>query len=255
MDRIKSVYFQLDADVQTLSDNARAQFLIKALYTLNKPARKDDIISVYKDVLGVKRVNEDRLSSIIEELADKDIMKLSGVTYSLPRKTIQIIENELEASRNRLDGIIETYFSGFNTSKDILSEWLVDSMIAFFTSFSNAWMSDLTSKEKAIESKRTDIIKQISNRTNRNKNVDSRDRSELAKRFFGFITDKHPNVTAFLWEYGTSAFSVSLVKETAGADELSLDLFENCSCILDTNILIDVALEARRTFRFSGCAV
>lgn len=243
MDRIKSVYFQMDADVQTLSDNARAQFLIKSLYTLNKPGRKEEIITVYKNVLGVKNVNEDRLNSIIDELADKDIMKISGSTYSLHRKTIRVIENELEASQNRLNGIIDTYFSGFNTSRDILSDWLVDSMIAFFTSFSNAWMSDLTSKEKAIESKRTDIIKQIYNRTNNNKKVDSRDREELAKRFFGFITDKHPDVTAFLWEYGTSAFSVSLVKETAGADELSLDLFENCSCILDTNILIDIALE------------
>lgn len=243
MDRIKSVYFQMDADVQTLSDNARAQFLIKSLYTLNKPARREEIITVYKNVLGVKKVNEDRLNSIIDELAEKNVVNLSGSTYSLPRKTLKVIENELEASKNRLNGIIDTYFSGFTTSKDILTEWLVDSMIAFFTSFSNAWMSDLTSKEKAIESKRSDIIKQIYNRTNSNKKVDSRDRSELSKRFFGFITDKHPDVTAFLWEYGTSAFSVSLVKETAGADELSLDLFENCSCILDTNILIDVALE------------
>ena len=241
--RIKSVYLQLDAETRTMSDNARAQFLIKAIYTLPKPAESAEIIKVYKSSLGFKRVNEERLCSILDELVIKDAIKKSGNKYSISTSKRRKIEREIEHSQERFDNIIGRFFSGLYTSNEILSDWLRDSMVSFFSSYSNAWMSDLTNHEKAIESKRADIITQIGNRTKQNKYIDQRDKEILSKKFFSFIIDRDPEVSAFLWEYGTSAFSSKLVKETAGADELSLDLLKNCTCILDTNILIDIALE------------
>lgn len=243
MERLQSVYIQMDSDAQTLSDNARAQFLIKALYKADKPSRKNEIIDIYTNVLGLKKVNTERLCTIIDELASKDVILQTGEKYSLRPTDKKKIQAELIGSESRTQNIISHYFSGLNSTKEAIEDWLIDSTVAFFSSFSNAWISDLTSKEKAIESKRVDIIKQIDNRTRSNKAIDKRDREVLSQRFFQFITTNHPDVIAYLWEYGTSAFSAKLIKNTSGADELSLNLFKDCQCILDTNILIDVALE------------
>lgn len=69
--------------------------------------------------------------------------------------------------------------------------------MAFFSSFTNAWIPDLTNKESVVESKKDDIIKQIKNRTQNFKRLDSRDRKVLADKFFKCIIDKDVKVVSF----------------------------------------------------------
>lgn len=241
--KLKSLYLRMDADIQTLSDNARAQFIIKSIYTANKNVTKEEIFSIYKNALGVKRVDNNRLETIIDDLSQRGVITASGKYYSLPRSLSSKISQDINDSNNRLNTIVDRYFGNSFSEQEIIRKWLIDAIITFFLTYSNAWISDLTSKEKSIESKREDIIQQISNRTNSFKRLDPRDRKNLSKRFFSFITSKDPDVYLFLWEYGTSAFSAQLIKETIGTDDLTIDIFKGSSCILDTNVLIDIALE------------
>lgn len=241
--KLKSLYLRMDADIQTLSDNARAQFIIKSIYTANKNVTKEEIFSIYKNALGIKRVDNNRLETIIDDLSQRGVITVSGKYYSLPRSLSSKMSQDINDSNNRLNTIVDRYFGNSFSEQEIIREWLIDAIITFFLTYSNAWMSDLTSKEKSIESKREDIIQQITNRTNSFKRLDLRDRKNLSKRFFSFITSKDPDVYLFLWEYGTSAFSAQLIKETIGADDLTIDIFKGSSCILDTNVLIDIALE------------
>lgn len=241
--KLISLYLRMDADIQTLSDNARAQFIIKSIYTANKKITKEEIIKIYKDSLGLKRIDQARLESVIDELSQKGTILVSGNHYYLSRAFTNKIAQDIAESYNRLNNIINKFFGECFSDKEIIKEWLIDAIITFFSTYSNAWISDLTSKEKSIETKKEDIIQQISNRTNSNKKLDVRDRQNLSKQFFSFIISKDPEVSLFLWEYGTSAFSARLVKETSGADDLTVDIFNKSSCILDTNILIDIALE------------
>lgn len=241
--KLKSLYLRMDADIQTLSDNARAQFIIKSLYTANKTITKSEILTIYKEALGIKRIDENRICNIIDELSENGTILVSGNHYSLPKSSVRKIRQEIEASSNRLESLLNKYFGDSFSNRELIKEWLIDAIIVFFSTYSNAWISDLTSKERSVESKREDIIGQINNRTNTNKELDSRDRNSLSKKFFNFITATDPEVTLFLWEYGTSAFSARLVKNTSGTDELSIDIFNSSNCLLDTNVLIDVALE------------
>ena len=75
----------MDADIQTLSDNARAQFIIKSIYTANKKITKEEIIKIYKDSLGLKRIDQARLESVIDELSQKGTILVSGNHYYLSR--------------------------------------------------------------------------------------------------------------------------------------------------------------------------
>lgn len=240
---ITEVKNRTDEMYQSLSDEARAQYLVKALHKAKKRVDFDKLVALYKDALKVKRIDEERISSILNDLVKEGKVLYEDRFYYLPKPTVTILDQEEVESNNRLDYIIEKYFDGSFSENAILKDWFLDATISFFSSFTNAWISDLTNKESVVESKKDDIIKQIRNRTQNNKALDSRDKKVLADKFFKCITDKDVKVASYLWEYGTSAFSINLIKKTAGTDELSLSMFEGSKCILDTNILIDVALE------------
>ncbi len=68
----------------------------------------------------------------------------------------------------------------------------------------------------------------------------------LPKLFFKFLGSKDSDVTAYLWEYGTSAFSAKLISNTTGIDALTLDVFKGSKCLLDTNILMFIKLDASK---------
>ena len=135
MERLQSIYIQMDTDAQTLSDNARAQFLIKALYKADKPSRKNEIIDIYTNVLGLKRVNTERLCAIIDELASKDVILQTGEKYSLRPTDKKKIQVELIGSENRTQNIISHYFAGLNSTKEAIEDWLIDSTVVFFHHF------------------------------------------------------------------------------------------------------------------------
>lgn len=240
---ITEVKNRTDEVYQSLSDEARAQFLIKALHKANKRSSFDIIVELYKDALRVKRIDVQRISSILTDLVKEGKVLYEGSLYYLPKSTVKKLDQEELESSNRLDDIVDKYFCNSFSEREIIKDWFLDSTIAFFSSFTNAWISDLTNKESVVESKKDDIITQIKNRTQNYKRLDSRDKKVLADKFFKCIIDKDVKVVSYLWEYGTSAFSINLIKNTAGTDELSLRMFEGCKCILDTNVLIDIALE------------
>lgn len=243
MESIKNTYRRSMTYYQNLSDDARMQFLVRALYNNKKRAPKAKIIKLYKEGLKVKSVDEGRLSALIDCLVENGTILLDVDMYYLPNTTIAKLEQEDRLSETRKDAIIEKYFGGTFSSKENIKAWLQIATVKFFESFSNSWISDLSRREQCVNSKRDDIIKQIDNRTKSLDFIENRDKKTLSGRFFEFITSDDPMVNNFLWEYGTAAFSVHLIKNTEGADELTLDLFENSVCLLDTNVLIDIALE------------
>lgn len=241
--KIAEVKNRADGLFLNLSDEARAQLLIKALYNAKKRSPFEKLVDLYKMALNVKRVDPDRLKGILDtQVQSGKVLFVEGLYY-LPEKTIKTLDEETLESKNRLAYIIDNFFNNSFSNRDDIIDWFIDATIIFFSSFTNAWISDLTNKESVVASKKDDIINQIRNRTNNNKKLDKRDKKVLAEKFFAFIVNKDRKVADFLWEYGTSAFSTNLIKKTAGTDELSLSIFEGSKCILDTNVLIDVALE------------
>jgi hypothetical protein len=84
----------------------------------------------------------------------------------------------------------------------------------------------------------------IERRTRNIKGIDKKDYDILPGLFFNFLGSKDPDVTAYLWEYGTSAFSAKLISNTTGVDALTLDVFKGSKCLLDTNVLMFIKLDA-----------
>ena len=126
----------------------------------------------------------------------------------------------------------------------MVSEWLIDAMMHFFGTFSDDWISDLCYKANAIARREDSILDVIQKRTANNKDLHKQDKEELPRKFLQLILKKELDITHFLWEYGTAAFSAKLIKNSYTTDDLTLETFKDCHCILDTNILMHIGLES-----------
>ena len=127
-----------------------------------------------------------------------------------------------------------------------LQEWFSDSTVEFFKSYSNEWISDLCfTKSEKLKKKKENIFNHIERRTKHNKDLEEVDHNKLIENFIEcLIHKKDADLDAHLWEYGTSAFAANLLQSSIGADPISISAFRDSKCVLDTNVLMNIGLEA-----------
>ena len=151
-EKLIDAYHRADNIYQTMSDEARSNFLIRALFDANKRCTKEKVFSIYKDALGIKRIDEVRLTRLLNTLIRDGKVLFEDNLYYLPSKTVKILSDRKKESDNRIDYIIDNFFSNdIFTERSIVVDWLLDSIVTFFSSFSNAWISDLKNKENEVE--------------------------------------------------------------------------------------------------------
>lgn len=237
---LRSMYLQLDTTTKYLTRNAESQLLVKIIFQHHNSTFKE-ICRFYKDFVNCE--NEERLDAVLSELIKNgEIVKKNG-KYSIPKSKAEKIKLALEESQNRFQRIIDNFKPFFSDSK-VVSEWLIDAMMHFFGTFSDDWISDLCYKANAIARREDSILDVIKKRTANNKDLHRQDKEELPRKFLQLILKRELDITHFLWEYGTAAFSAKLIKNSYTTDDLTLETFKDCHCILDTNILMHIGLES-----------
>lgn len=244
---LRTIYLKVKSETKTLTKSAIAQILVKIIFSVEHRVSFNEIISLYKNFIGRKQVDETAISEILNTLCLSSEIKKSptNLYYLIPsrRKEIQECYNE---STRRTEKIINKYFSAVNTSQDIVKSWLLDVTLHFFRFFSDEWVSDLLKTNNAVIYSKDSIRLMIDKRTKDIKGIDRNDYDNLPKLFYKFICSKDPDVMAYLWEYGTSAFAAKLISNTTGVDKLTLDVFKDSKCLLDTNILLFIKLESSK---------
>lgn len=248
MDSILStIYLKVKSEARTLTNCAIAQILVKIIYSSEKRLLFSDIISLYKNFTKRKLVDENTIHEILEKLCSTNEIKQSAKKeYYLTESKRKQIDSVCEMSKKRRDEIIKHYFSSVYSDNESVSLWLQDVSLHFFQYFSEEWISDLLKTSDAIIHSKNSIFEMITKRTENIKNIDKRDYQILPKLFINFLSSKDSDVIAYLWEYGTSAFSAKLISNTVGVDALTLDIFKGAKCLLDTNILIFIKLDSSK---------
>lgn len=248
MDKIlTSIYLKVKSETKTLTNSAISQIIVKIIYSSEQRLSYNDIILRYKDFTKRKSVNEDAISDILANLCSTGEIKISAKNeYYITAPKRKQIESACEASQKRREDIINRFFSETHSDRYAIECWLQDVSLHFFRLFSDEWISDLLKTHDAIIHSKDSIREMIIRRTKNIKGIDKKDCDILPKLFFNFLCTKDPDVTAYLWEYGTSAFSAKLISNTVGVDALTLDIFKGAKCLLDTNILIFIKLDASK---------
>lgn len=241
-DTLNSIFVRLDINLQNLSDKAIAQLIVKLLYQ-NDRMKKQAIYDAVAKINGSNHLGNKDIDEILQELSANEIKCQKGEYYLSQSKKAKI-QKSIEESEERRERIMDKYFSRLNSDFKTLSAWLQDASIKFFEVYSEEWISDLKANTKRIAASEDSIRNLITNRTLNNKDLDSEDKSVLPKKFFDFVTTSEPDVDAYLWEYGTSAFASKLIRTIHGVDQITIETFRNSHCILDTNILMFISLES-----------
>lgn len=249
MDKVLStIYLKVKSETQTLTKSAIAQILVKIIYSSDKKmSLKKDIIAAYKTFTKRKSVDEQIITELIENLCkNSEIQKSAKNEYYLSPSRRNQIFKYCEDSANRTNSILERYFFEVHSDKEVIRQWFQDVTLHFFQFFSDEWISDLLKTKDAVIHSKDSIKDMVEKRTRNIKGVDKKDYEILPKLFFKFLGSKDPDVTAYLWEYGTSSFSAKLISNTTGIDSLTLDVFKGSKCLLDTNILMFIKLDASK---------
>ena len=230
--------------MQHLTSKAIAQIIVKIIYTNECGMKKNEIKEALAKVNEWRHIDDKEIDDILNVLVPKEIKLRNGV-YSLSSAKRESIRKSIEESEKRKEYIIDKFFFRLNSDRNVISEWLTDVSIKFFEVFSDEWISDLMAKTNHVMRSENAIRQLISDRTNNNRYVDEDDKKELPGRFFDFVNTHDAMVVDYLWEYGTSAFASILITNKHGVDALTLDTFRDSVCVLDTNILLFIALESR----------
>lgn len=241
-DTLNSIYLRLDVDMQNLASKAIAQIIVKIVYSHENSMSKNDIKEELAKVNGGKSFNDVEINNVLDDLANKELSYHSG-RYSLSKSKRDKIGQTVAESEQRRNDIIDKYFSGLNSDRLVVEEWLTEMSLKFFESFSDEWISDLLAKTDRVVCNADSIRDQVTRRTQSMKQIDKDDKEVLPDRFFNFINSHEDIVDAYLWEYGTSAFASKLIRNKHGVDKLTIETFKDSCCILDTNVLLFIALE------------
>lgn len=222
---------------------AVCQIILKIIYSCQSlEVNKEYIVNALKRITETKRIDSDLIDNALQSLVSNKEVHLKKRYYSLSKsKRDKILDLQLESEKKKLD-IIERFFTPCYSESKYVQEWLIDAMITFFEFFSNEWVSNLTISSKALINARASIEDIIQKRTNNNKHLEKQDKEVLAKKFFEMITTKDANIDYFIWEFGTSSFAARLISSSLGTDTNILDRFRGTVCLLDTNMLIKIAL-------------
>lgn len=242
-DTLKAISIRLDTTSQSLTKDAIAQVLIKIIYNSDISLSRNQILDAYKNIVKCDDAKRADLLDILEALVKNGDVQVNKGQFYLSTNKRQTISSLKDESERRFKYVIETYFSPTYSSFEEVQDWLQDSLVIFFSYYSKEWIADLCYNQNAVLQNIEQVIDQISLRTRNNKNIRREDKDNLISNFRKILTEKDPQIASLMWEYGTSQFSAQLIKNGANIDKLTVDTFSGATCLVDTNILIYLALE------------
>lgn len=241
---LNSIYLRLNVNMQNLASKAVAQIIVKIVYANDGGMTKGEIKEKLAKVNDGKSISDSEIDEILKKLSDKEHAELTchKGRYNLSKARRDKIFQSISESDQRRNEIIDKFFSGLNSGRSVIEEWLVEMSLKFFENYSDEWISDLMAQTDRITCRADSVRELVTRRTRSMSQIDKDDMEILPQRFFSFINSHEDIVDAYMWEYGTSAFASKLIRNKHGIDNLTIETFKDSYCMLDTNVLLFIAL-------------
>ena len=244
---LQSLYINSDTSCKELAKTALSQLVVKIIYSYDAPIKLKELKEEVNGVLNTK-FNDEKILEIINILfTDKKIQDPSK-EYKLTPNTKKKFDHAYEEYCARQKRIVNKYFSKAESSESEIINWFEDVTITFFTDYRHEWIAEKAYKVKAKNAYDglKNVIKKI---TNKDKNIKIDDREWLTAQYLLFFKSNDPDLDSVFWDYGTSAYSSSLITATNSANQITVEALKNSKLILDTNILMYLTLESGKYYQ------
>lgn len=239
---LQSLYVKSDIICKELSNASLLQLILKVVYSIGGPTSKANLISELNGILDMKigeKLIETPFNVLIEEnklVENKSMFQLSS---SIKKK----FDQAFEIYRQRQKRIYENWFSKASSKENAIENWFENVTIKFFLKYKNEWVAEKTYKTKT-QSPYEGLKKLIKQETSKDVNIDKQDKEWLVEQYLKFFNSNDSDLDSVFWDYGTAAYSSSLIKTSNTANQVTVDLIKDSTFILDTNILMHLPLEA-----------
>jgi hypothetical protein len=238
---LQAIYLKIDTTSKSLAKNALSQLILKILFLYDKELSINDIKSEIDSLLDTN-IKLDRVEDALTLLIDENKIQCENENYFLSKNRKRKIDIAYQEYNNRIFRIIDKFFSPVKSDRTAVRNWFETVTIQFFTEYKSEWIA-----EKAYKVKKENSFEGLSNIidsvTKKDKNIIDEDKEWLKKQYFKFFNSSDDDVISIFWDFGTCAFSSTLITANTAVDKLTLDAFKNSLFILDTNILMYLHLE------------
>lgn len=243
---LHAIYLKIDTTSKSLAKNALAQLIVKILFHHEKELTIEEIKSDVNSLLKTK-IKKERVEEAIDLLLSERKINNNYDKYKLGTSRKRKIDIAYQEYTNRIFRIIDKFFSPVKSERTVIRNWFETITIQFFTEYKSEWIA-----EKAYKTKKKNSFEGLSSIidsvTKKDKNIVEEDKEWLKKQYFKFFNSPDDDVISIFWDFGTCAFSSTLITAHTSTDKLTLDSYKDSVFILDTNILLYLHLEEGRFY-------
>jgi hypothetical protein len=244
---LQSLYINSDTSCIELAKTALSQLIVKIIYSYDVPLKLKELKQEVNGILGVK-FNDEKIIEVIEILYKDRKIEDPSIEYKLTASTKRKFDIAYQEYCARQQRIIKKYFSNAQSEDSQIINWFENVTITFFTEYRTEWISEKAYKVKAKNAYDglENVVKKI---TNKDQNIKTEDREWLVSQYLLFFKSNDPDLDSVFWDYGTSAYSSSLITATNSANQITVEALRNSKLILDTNILMYLTLESGKYYQ------
>lgn len=242
---VTAALFQYHAVAEPLRIRAFAQLITKALFLAGDDAYLsiDAIRAAVADIAAGATPGRKDIVAAIDLLKGREILRPRNRKFGLKRSARRQLDAQLAERRERISAILMRHFPRV-ADESQLAIWLDRMCVAFFVRHSTRWVASMTrgtllppATEVLLQTQAVEIAHDLSI---------SVPADRLLKNFDRFLKSELPEDNRHLWTIGMAAFAARLVAAGSAADPISIHELRDRTFLLDTNVLLAVALESDR---------
>jgi len=189
------------------------------------------------------QIDDTRIDESLNELVKNSYVKKSKGNYKIRDFYRRKLKSLYDQRSQRLNSVLEEYFSDSDLDKGTLQSWFEDMNTKFFSEYSMNWIEDVIGRSDKNR-KYINTLKILDdNAIHKKHKIDKKLCTWLNDQYIQFLRSNNPEDQLLMWDYANTMFSCQLIAANIYADDSILDIFENATMVLDTNILMCLDLE------------
>lgn len=238
-----SFYISADPSLKSKVKKSTSDWVVKFLYNQERMTM-DEIVGAFSRFLETPTKLKSQISDAVDLLVGKGIVTPQDkeFKYGLTPKYRAIIAKRKENVNILHEYVYQTYFKNANLGKEIVLNWFRDVTIQIFRKYFFDLYVDKFHAENVHENYRPEIEK-IIDESFAHISADSETLSFLKQQYLKFLKEDDNKSAQLFLHYGMANFSALLFTANNFVNRISLDIFENMTLLLDTNVLLVLRIE------------
>ena len=242
-EQVIAAHLRYSAVAEPLRTRAHAQILAKVLYLggersyLTMSKMRDGVASL----TGGARPSRADTQAALKYLQDAGLTRDKGRSrFGLRPAEYRRLERQVNAQGDLVDRCLVRHFPG-EVNRETLTTWFYRVSISFFERFADRWVASVVGRpglDSDAYASVTDIADQCAVSLEIEPPID-----DLAAGFGRFLRSNEPEDHQLLQSLALRAFAARLVASDEGPDPISTAELRDATWLLDTNILLAIALE------------